>query len=475
MGFFMKKTVLITDLDNTLFDWFEVWYNSFNAMLESVVNTSGISRETLIPEIKAIHQKHGTAEYAFLLEELPSLNKKYGDRDAIRKEMNEAIENFRNERKKHLCLYPTVKETLIMLKRYNVRVVGYTESKEYYSNYRLHQLGLDGLIDVLYSPPDHKIPDYKNNKTSGLLLHTINKHTPENELKPNPALLLHIINEIGAVPEECLYIGDSKMKDIAMAQDAGVTDVFAEYGISHFNDKKDIRYDLLRDVTHWTDEDVEREKKINSNGRLVVPSFVAKQFSDIIPFFLSPSEELTKEEKLKIKVDIWKTVVNTQQHFNDLEMRIRNFAILILSAFIGAIGVSFKSGFVINFFDIHIAASAILNLAAAIIWMLFYFMDVYWYHPLLKGSVEQGMRLEKNINYELNGLIGLAQTITDKSPRSIWFWRNLRSTGKAKLFYKSIFFLLVISSILLFLADVPSPKGDSQSLKHSQYIQPNLI
>ena len=361
------------------------------------------------------------------------------------------------------------------LKRHNVRIVGYTESKEYYSNYRLHKLGLDGLIDVLYSPPDHKIPDDKNIKKSNLLFHTINKHTPENELKPNPALLLHIINEIGAAPEECLYIGDSKMKDIAMAQDAGVTDVFAEYGVSHFNDKKDIRYDLLRDVTHWTDEDVEREKKINSNRRLVSPSFVVNKFSEIIPFFLSPSGDITKEERLKIKVDIWKTVVNTQQHFNDLEMRIRNFAILILSAFIGAIGVSFKSGFVINILDMHIAASAILNLAAAVIWMLFYFMDVYWYHPLLKGSVEQGMRLEKNINYELYGLIGLAQTITDKSPRSIWFWRNLRSTGKAKLFYKSIFFLLVVSSILLFLADVPPPKEDFQSFKHSQYIQPNLI
>lgn len=33
----MKKTVLITDLDNTLFDWFSIWYNSFNAMLNKVV------------------------------------------------------------------------------------------------------------------------------------------------------------------------------------------------------------------------------------------------------------------------------------------------------------------------------------------------------------------------------------------------------------------------------------------------------
>ena len=40
----MKQTVsvVIADLDNTLFDWFEIWYNSFNAMLTSLVDKSGI-------------------------------------------------------------------------------------------------------------------------------------------------------------------------------------------------------------------------------------------------------------------------------------------------------------------------------------------------------------------------------------------------------------------------------------------------
>jgi hypothetical protein len=28
-----KKTALITDLDNTLFDWADLWYRSFSAML----------------------------------------------------------------------------------------------------------------------------------------------------------------------------------------------------------------------------------------------------------------------------------------------------------------------------------------------------------------------------------------------------------------------------------------------------------
>jgi len=51
-----KKTALITDLDNTLFDWVELWYESFSAMLESVIEISGISPEQLIPEIAAVHR-----------------------------------------------------------------------------------------------------------------------------------------------------------------------------------------------------------------------------------------------------------------------------------------------------------------------------------------------------------------------------------------------------------------------------------
>jgi hypothetical protein len=54
-----RKTALITDLDNTLFDWVELWLNCFSAMLDGIVEVSGISREILIPEIAAVHQKHG--------------------------------------------------------------------------------------------------------------------------------------------------------------------------------------------------------------------------------------------------------------------------------------------------------------------------------------------------------------------------------------------------------------------------------
>lgn len=278
------KSVLITDVDNTLFDWFNVWFKSFSAMINVTSKVTKIPLAQLKNEIKLVHQKYGTAEYSFVLQELPCLLEKYGTPEQIISELDEAIHSYRSERKKNLMLYPTVMETLLLLKKKGVKIIAYTESKEYYTNYRLSKLSLDGVVDIIFSPEDHSIPEYMTNQAGFKLDKTENKHTPRGEIKPNPKILLEIISSIKAKPEQCLYIGDSEMKDIAMAKDAGVDSVFAKYGNEHFKYNKD-DYNLLRDVTHWTDDDVERERKIKEQNKDTHSELVANKFSDILDFF----------------------------------------------------------------------------------------------------------------------------------------------------------------------------------------------
>ena len=43
-----RITTVILDLDNTLFDWVDVWYKSFSAMLEELAKASGVDRDVLI-------------------------------------------------------------------------------------------------------------------------------------------------------------------------------------------------------------------------------------------------------------------------------------------------------------------------------------------------------------------------------------------------------------------------------------------
>lgn len=287
----MARTVLITDVDNTLFDWVDIWYRSFRAMLDGVCSISGIKEEDLYGSISAIHQKHQTSEYAFLLEEIPELRSRYGE--STLEVMSPAVDAFREARRSAMRLYPGVQETLSELRSRRVAIVAYTESQEFYTQYRFRKLGLDRLIDYLYSPPDHELPVAnaaflrKYDPETYKMKLTQQRHTPRGETKPNPHILATILDDLGVSPDQALFVGDSKMKDIAMAQDAGVLDAWAQYGQAQHRKQ----YELLKKVTHWTPEQVMREAKINS-GRYVNPTHTLKVgFSEVIQFFLSSKVE----------------------------------------------------------------------------------------------------------------------------------------------------------------------------------------
>jgi phosphoglycolate phosphatase-like HAD superfamily hydrolase len=292
----MRKAAIdlvITDLDNTLYDWFEVWYHPFRTLLDALERDSGISRDALIREIKQVHERHQTSEYAFLLQELPSLQRLHPGEDVV-KIYDDVIHRYRRIRKQRLQLYPGVLHTLEALKRAGALVVGYTESMSFYSASRVLALGLDGLLDFLYSPEDHALPSGLARENIRMyppdryrLLHTVHRHTPAGELKPNPAVLLDIIREVGGSTSTCLYVGDSLVKDILMAQDAGVIDVHAKYGTAHTREE----YELLRSVTHWTAEQVERERA--AGLRTIRPTFTLEHgFQELLDLFeLRPFRE----------------------------------------------------------------------------------------------------------------------------------------------------------------------------------------
>jgi hypothetical protein len=100
----VRKRVLITDVDNTLLDWQDLWYQTFSAMIGKVIEISRVDRETLYAECSVVHQKYGTSEYSRLLGELPSLQELYGDNTL--EIMSPAIEAFRDVRRRVLQLSP---------------------------------------------------------------------------------------------------------------------------------------------------------------------------------------------------------------------------------------------------------------------------------------------------------------------------------------------------------------------------------
>ncbi len=408
-----KIKLVITDLDNTLFDWFEFWYHSFNAMLEKIEEISDIDREELIPEIKKIHEKAGTAEYSFLIQNIDILKIKYPDENLVQI-FDEAIEIYKQKRKEYLKLYPSVYESLILLKERGCTIVAYTESLEFYAENRLIKLNLDGIVDFLYSPPDHEVPTdieslrkyesehYKLKKTKTRKLDAGHK-------KPDSYILDEIIEEVtcqGIGKDEIIYIGDSLTKDIKMAQEANIIDVFAKYGVAHELGE----YELLQSVTHWTKEEVEQEQEQDSTS--IIPTYtLSSSFSEIFKHFSFGTNNDNIESNIENNIKIWEKTIDVQVHFNDISMKVRNMYMAIIGASIGITAFLLKSSTTNRHEDIFF----LLTLLLIFITIAFWFMDRFWYHRLLKGAVYHAIKLENNLRKELPE-VTLTNSIGEASP-----------------------------------------------------------
>ncbi len=280
-------SLLVTDLDNTLYDWFGIWHGSFEPMLREIVRISGVPRKQLESEIRVVHQRRGTSEYSALLQELPSLLDRH-PAEELPKVYASAIEAFRRGRKRTMRLYPGVRDTLTAVRAAGVRVVAYTESLAFYTSLRLRWFELDGVVDILFSPADHDFPagvsvqDIRKLPNEQYVLKlTEHRHTPPGLLKPEPAVLATIVEEMSSDKSGVVYVGDSLMKDVAMAQAVGVMDVWAQYGVAQSREG----YDLLRRVSHWPQEDVEQERTIADQPH-VAPTFtLTSGFGQLLELF----------------------------------------------------------------------------------------------------------------------------------------------------------------------------------------------
>jgi hypothetical protein len=157
------------------------------------------------------------------------------------------------------------------------------------------------------------------------------------------------------------------------------------------------------------------------------------------------------DEKIRRGLEAWKVAVTVQQHFNDIEMKIRNYALTLLLAVFGAAGLAVREEAYISLLGLTVALGAVVLFAGLLVWMAFYFMDELWYHRLLLGAVKQAIELEKELQDDVPG-IGLTNKIKDESALK-WRWGDedyeLRSTGKIRVFYWFIAGVLLLLAVLV--------------------------
>lgn len=143
-------------------------------------------------------------------------------------------------------------------------------------------------------------------------------------------------------------------------------------------------------------------------------------------------------EDKEVLLEVWKTTIATQSHFNDIAMKLRSIALTLVAAILTA--------------ESLVQAGWLAILAALIVWVAFYLLDRWYYFYLLIGAVLHGEELErraKTLGMDLPGaidsgesLLGLTHRITKLNQGG---WKLL---AKYKI---DIYYLLIALAILLVL------------------------
>ncbi|MFO1124630.1 MAG: hypothetical protein U1E25_04615 [Methylocystis sp.] len=147
------------------------------------------------------------------------------------------------------------------------------------------------------------------------------------------------------------------------------------------------------------------------------------------------------------QIEIWKKIVDVQQHFNDLELRIRNFALVVTGAFLGLGGYAIKDAGIINAFGYEVSIAGLVVFSAILPLIAFYLMDRLWYHRLLDGSVRAGIDAETALK-DLGYKVDLGSKISEHSPFTLWLTKK-KIHSKTKM---DTFYLMLVAALLIVAA-----------------------
>jgi len=272
--------LIITDLDNTLYDWVTFYAKSFEAMINELSSLLDFDLESLYKEFKMVHQKYGNSERSYSIFDISSVLEATSsmDKEGKLSYLKESLDAFNMSRDKYLTLYENVYTTLEKLKNDGHTIVAHTEAMDVNALDRLEKLGVLDFFTRVYATSSENVRHPL--KTDELLIkyHSKIVSLSGSVKKSSVESINLVLTTENFLSSEAIYIGDSLIKDIAIANKACVTSVFASYGKVY---NKEL-WDILVKITHWTNEDVEREEAIKLMFTDTEPAYSIKDFSELI-------------------------------------------------------------------------------------------------------------------------------------------------------------------------------------------------
>lgn len=277
-------SLVITDLDNTLYDWVTFFARAFYAMVDVAVELLEVDREILLDELREVHIRHHNSEQPFALLETRTVERKLQgksrhDRYAF---LDPAFHAFNKVRTAELRLYPGVEETLRAIVARGCPVVAHTEASIANAVFRLKKLGVLPHIERIYALEDvgQGHPDPQRESLIQDVAGRIRLLRPD-ERKPDPRVILDICKDARVSLDRTLYVGDSIPRDIGMARSVGAWAAWARYGTQY---DRELWQKLVR-ITHWTQADVLSAQRAQETYGHVKPDVTLDSFDHLLSEF----------------------------------------------------------------------------------------------------------------------------------------------------------------------------------------------
>jgi phosphoglycolate phosphatase-like HAD superfamily hydrolase len=251
------QMLIVTDVDNTLYDWVGLWAGAFGAMLRTLAEKSRRPAQQWTKELQAVHLRRNATECPSLLCDLAA-----GPAWPVGVDpatvLPPAAAAYRQYWDHHLTTYPGIREALGELSEHGHVVVAYTEGDVSIAASRIARLGLAGIIRRVFGRAPLPAAREAAWCTVGVMRNCpiAVDFIPREDSKPNPTGLRTIIGMCGASPQATVYVGDNLWKDVVMAQVLGVGAMWARYGTV----RNPEHVALLEGVAHWSAQSVAAER-----------------------------------------------------------------------------------------------------------------------------------------------------------------------------------------------------------------------
>ena len=282
---FKDVRMVISDLDNTMYDWTAFSVPTFREAIPRIAETLGVYTPDLYKEMARVLTSRGV-EDPFMWEAQKYARNFKGSRDTYSDRISSVYyEILHRNRLRYIGLYPQVRETLVELSENNIIAAVLSDAPLPCARGRITELGIDSLISALVAqkvvePAISEIVDSLDLRFGRKMVGMFNRVRSEigfveevGAKKPSLDGVKILLDKFKVSPEEVLIVGDSLHADGGLAEALGARYVFASYGADLPGEYKE----LLAQLNSNTDKRVDPPSGFASSH--LIPPIVAQAAS----------------------------------------------------------------------------------------------------------------------------------------------------------------------------------------------------